>query len=300
MILLLVAGSILTAGCIGQDSVQPAMVQEEAYSPSYYAKGVSGESYEAASDSVARSAMAPVPTPGAVPEPGSETEQKIIRTADIRLEVVNVSASARDVQEVALQYEGMVQSSSVYAGSQNRYSGTVVIRVPAERFDPVLATIHGMGKVLSSSVSARDVTEEYVDLTAQRNALANQLIQYNRLLTKGENVSEILEVQREIERVQVELDRIDGRMRYLDSRTSYSTITVNLAEPTQVKPPEGYSFPSVINDAITGFIETVVWLFVFIFTLLPLIILGGVVYWVWKRTVKKRETKQEKNEESDT
>lgn len=299
MILLLVVGSILTAGCIGQDSVQPAMVQEEVYAPSYYAKGISGESYEAASDSLARSGMAPAPTPGAAPVPG-DTEQKIIRTADIRLEVVNVSASARDVQEVAVRYEGMVQSSSVYAGSQNRYSGTVVIRVPAERFDPVLEIIHGMGKVLSSSVSATDVTEEYVDLVAQRNALANQLIQYNRLLTKGENVSEILEVQREIERVQVELDRIDGRMRYLDSRTSYSTITINLEEPTQVKPPSGYSFPSVINDAITGFIETVVWLFVFIFTLLPLIILGGVVYWVWKRTTQKRETKQEKNEESDT
>lgn len=299
MILLLVLGSILTAGCIGHDSVQPAMVQEESYAPSYYAKGISGETFEAASDSIARNAMAPVPTPEAPPGVGSDTEQKIIRTADIRLEVVNVSASARDVQEVAVRYKGMVQSSSVYVGSQNRYSGTVVIRVPAERFDPVLEIIHGMGKVLSSSVSARDVTEEYVDLVAQRNALANQLVQYNRLLSKGENVSEILEVQREIERVQVELDRIDGRMRYLDSRTSYSTITVNLAEPTQVKPPSGYSFPSVINDAITGFIDTIVWLFVFIFTLLPLIILGGLVYWVWKRKAEKKNIK-EKNEEPDT
>ena len=137
-------------------------------------------------------------------------------------------------------------------------------------------------------MNADDVTEEYVDLQAQRGALANQLIQYNRLLEKGQNVSEILEVQKEIERVQIELDRIVGRMKYLDSRTSFSTITVSLSEPAQVETPGGYSLPSVISDGIAGFVDTVVWLFVAILTLLPFILLGGAGYLLYQRRKNNR------------
>jgi hypothetical protein len=101
-------------------------------------------------------------------------------------------------------------------------------------------------------------------------------------------VSEILEVQKEIERVQVQLDRIVGRMKYLDNRIALSTITVSLTEPAQVEAPGGYSLPGVISDGIAGFVDTVVWLFVAILTLLPLILLGGAGYFVYQRLRKNK------------
>lgn len=242
-----------------------------AYAPAPMAKATSAAGYEPSSA-----------TGSSIPE------QKIIRTAEIRIEVRNVSVSAEQVQEVAKRYKGLIQSSSVSAGSQNRYSGTVTIRIPAQYFDQALADIMSLGKVLSSSINADDVTEEYVDLVAQRDSLTNQLTQYNRLLEKGSNVSEILEVQKEIERVQVQLDRIVGRMKYLDNRIALSTITVSLSEPAQVETPGGYSLPGVISDGIAGFVYTVVWLFVAILTLLPLILLGGAGYFVYQRWKKNK------------
>jgi len=289
LMLLLLIGAMVTAGCTAFEGTQQASVTDDTL---YRSKAA----YESEN-----SVYAPAPAPQATRAAGgydeissdktgvSLSEQKIIRTADIKVEVINVTESAERVKEVAKRYDGIIQSSSIYAGNQNRYSGMVTIRVPAERFDHALAVISSIGRVLSSSVQADDVTEEYVDLAAQRDSLTHQLAQYNRLLEKGQNVSEILDVQKEIERVQVQLDRIVGRMKYLDSRTSFSSITVSLSEPAQVEAPGGYSLPVVISDGIAGFVDTVVWLFIAILTLLPLIILGGVGYWVYQRWKNRSE-----------
>ena len=288
LILLLLIGAMVTAGCTAFEGTQPATFTEDTLSRSKAAYESENYGYAPAPAPQATQAAWGYDEKSADKTGTSLPEQKIIRTADIKAEVTNVSESAERVKEVAKRHDGQVQSSSVYAGSQNRYSGTVTIRVPAERFDDALADIVAIGRVLSSSVTADDVTEEYVDLVAQRDSLSNQLAQYNRLLAKGQNVSEILDVQKEIERVQVQLDRIVGRMKYLDSRTSFSTITVSLSEPAQVEAPGGYSVPAVISDGIAGFVDTMVWLFIAILTLLPLILLGGAGYWVYQRWKKNR------------
>lgn len=288
LILLLLIGAMVTAGCTAFEGTQPATFTEDTLSRSKAAYESENYGYAPAPAPQATQAAWGYDEKSADKTGASLPEQKIIRIADIKAEVTNVSESAERVKEVAKRHDGQVQSSSVYAGSQNRYSGTVTIRVPAERFDDALADIVAIGRVLSSSVTADDVTEEYVDLVAQRDSLSNQLAQYNRLLAKGQNVSEILDVQKEIERVQVQLDRIVGRMKYLDSRTSFSTITVSLSEPAQVEAPGGYSVPAVISDGIAGFVDTMVWLFIAILTLLPLILLGGAGYWVYQRWKKNR------------
>lgn len=288
LILLLLIGAMVTAGCTAFEGTQPATFTEDTLSRSKAAYESENYGYAPAPAPQATQAAWGYDEKSADKTGTSLPEQKIIRIADIKAEVTNVSESAERVKEVAKRHDGQVQSSSVYAGSQNRYSGTVTIRVPAERFDDALADIVAIGRVLSSSVTADDVTEEYVDLVAQRDSLSNQLAQYNRLLAKGQNVSEILDVQKEIERVQVQLDRIVGRMKYLDSRTSFSTITVSLSEPAQVEAPGGYSVPAVISDGIAGFVDTLVWLFIAILTLLPLILLGGAGYWVYQRWKKNR------------
>jgi hypothetical protein len=211
------------------------------------------------------------------------TEPKIIKNADLQLEVPDVRKVAADIGKITESAGGSVQSSSIYAGYNNQYSGTVTIHVPQEQFTPVLEELQKLGKITSTSVSSDDVTEEYVDLQAQKTAYTNQLAQYNRILTQAVNVSEILVVQREIERVQVELDRITGRMKYLDSRVSFSVITIRLSEPAQVVTSTGISIASVISEGIEGFTGTLIWLVVAGMTLLPLIIIGGLGFFFYRR-----------------
>lgn len=217
-------------------------------------------------------------------------DQMIIRTSQIRLEVQNVTVTLDPIRAIAAAhggYVGSLSSSTVYG---NRLYATVTMRVPAREFEAAMAEIKALGSLKSESLSADDVTEEYVDLQARRTAFANQLAQYTRIMEKAGNVSEILEVQVQIERVQVELDRIDGRLRYLNSRVDYATITVTLEEPEPVGGREGFSLVSAINKGIAGFLAVTAGLVIILISIIPLIIIGVVVYGIyrWWKGKKKR------------
>jgi len=222
------------------------------------------------------------PVPGVSSGAWAGDDQKIIKTARVDLEVQDVPATGDALKAIATANEGYVGSLSLQRYSGDRLSGSLTMRVPTSAFDQALASIAALGTLKSQSIQAEDVTEEYVDLQAQRNALANQLAQYQRIMEKAENVSEIMEVQVQIERVQVEIDRIDGRLKYLTSRVDYATITVSFREPEPVGSGEGPSITNVINDAIAGFVSVTAALFVLIVSLIPLIILALIAYGLYR------------------
>jgi len=246
------------------------------------------------------SAPLPAGTPVADYSGELTADQMIIKTSQIHLEVQNVTAALDPVRSVATVHGGYVGSLSVYTQYGDRLYGTVTIRVPAREFESAVAEIKILGTLKSESLSAEDVTEEYVDLQARRTALASQLAQYTRILEKAENVSDILEVQVQIERVQVEIDRIDGRLKYLDNRVEYGTITVTLTEPEPVGGREGFSVISVINEGIAGFLAVTAGLVIILISVVPLIILGAAVYGLyrwWKGRKGQMKLPEEKEKE---
>ena len=217
-------------------------------------------------------------------------DQMIIKTSSINLEVQDVPAALDSLKSIASVHGGYVGSMSVNTQSGDRLYAVLTMRVPASSFDPAIEDIKALGTLKSQSLQAEDVTEEYVDLQARREALAGQLDQYQRIMEKAENVSEILEVQEEIERVQVELDRIDGRLKYLDNRVDYATITVSVHEPVPVGTGDGFSITSVINDGIAGFLAVTAGIVIVVISLIPLIIIAAIAYLAY-RWWKARKTK---------
>ena len=210
------------------------------------------------------------------------TETKIIRTGSVSMEVPDVIPVIETITGIATANGGYLSTSNIYTVQGDRQSATLTIRVPARNFDTTLSAITASGKVLSQNVAQTDVTEEYVDLTARKKALTDQMEQYRRLLAKGETVEEILKVQVEIERVQVELDRLQGRLTYLDSRIDLATLTVNLQEPEPVGGETGFSFVSALNEGIAGFLGMIGALIILALTLLPVAILAVIVYLVYR------------------
>ncbi len=296
--------ALLCAGCLttpwGGDSApgtEKSGAQYETYSMSSGAGSGDGTWF---SSGAARS---PVPVSAADNYQKLGPDQMIIKTSQIRLEVQNVTAALDPIRNIATAHGGYLGTLSVTTQYGDRLYGTVTIRIPAREFESAITEIKTLGTLKSESLNAEDVTEEYVDLQARRTALANQLAQYTRILEKAENVSEILEVQVQIERVQVEIDRIDGRLKYLDNRVEYATISVTLTEPEPVGGREGFSFISVINEGIAGFLAVTAGLVIILISIIPLVIIGALAYlgyrW-WKgrkgHPQKHAEKKEEKNE----
>ncbi|KQC05262.1 MAG: hypothetical protein APR53_02370 [Methanoculleus sp. SDB] len=245
---------------------------------------------------------APAPAAASVPATAADGsfDQKLIQTGSISLEVGNVADSMATLKSIAEGRGGYLSSSNLYRGSSDRLSATVTVRVPGSAFDGTLSEIRTLGKILSESMNSQDVTEEYIDLTAQKEAKQHQLDQYNRIIEKAEKVEDVLKVQVEIERVQVDLDRLEGRLRYLDNRVDLATISVNLQEPAPIGGDAGHSFIKVINQGIEGFLFMVDALIILFFSVLPLIILGllGFGIYRWRKQGKAAIIPQEKTAEA--
>lgn len=250
------------------------------------------------SEKTAYSGQASMPVPTMVPtQSGSGTtgvDTKIIKTAYLTIEVKDVPGAVETLRTLASQKGGYISSTNVQKNYNDRLSGSVILRVPAPEFDSTLAGVRALGTVKSSSTQGQDVTEEYVDIQAQKTSYQNQLAQYNEIMKRAVKVEDVITVQQQIDRVQTELNRLEGRLKYLNSRIDLSTITVNLEEPEPVGGDTGHNFVSTINEGIAGFFGMIDALIIIFFTLLPLVILGGAAYAVYRyRKGRKPEVTQE-------
>jgi hypothetical protein len=216
------------------------------------------------------------------------TATKIIKTGQVTIEVAQVPPALDQVRDIAESSGGYVSSSNVYTGQNDRKTGYVMIRIPAERFESAMAALAPLGKVLSTSTQRSDVTEQYIDLTIQNESYHNQLENYYRLMDKAEKVEDIIAIQEQIDRITLELNRVEGQLRYLDSQIDLSTITVNLQEPEPVGGETGYNIITAINQGIAAFYGMISAIIVLLFALIPVIIIAVIAYAAY-RYYKKRK-----------
>ncbi len=272
---------VLAAGCTGLSAGNAA----KSSSTDGAWQGSAADSISVAREKVAQGAY---PVPAATPIPGygysgtTGIETRIIKTADISLEVPDVPAAVDSLKSLAAAQGGYLSSTRIQESYNNRLSGTVVIRIPSAGFDAAIAGTKTLGTVKSISTTGEDVTEEYVDLQAQKTSYTNQLAQYNTIMKQSTRVEDIIKVQEQIDRVQTELDRLNGRLNYLNNRIDVSTITVYLQEPAPVGGEAGHDFVAAINQGIDGFFGMIDAVIILIFTLLPLVILGGIGYGAYR------------------
>lgn len=156
------------------------------------------------------------------------TERMIVRTAEISLVVNDVAISLDQVTDLAESLSGYVVSSTRWKEGE-RLVGIITIRVAAEYFGDAMESLRRMAvDITHEDTSAKDVTEEYVDLSANLKNLEATEDQYLRLMEKAEKVEDILNIQRELSKTRGEIEQTKGRMQYLERTSATSLIRVQL------------------------------------------------------------------------
>jgi hypothetical protein len=215
------------------------------------------------------------------------TNAKIIKTGSVTLEVRDVTVTVESINALVIAQGGYLSSSTIQA-SGSRHTGTVVIRVPQARFETTLAGVKSAGTVLSVSTQGEDVTEEYIDLEAQKKSYEVQLAQYYVLMKKATKISDIIAIQQQIDRIQTELNRLEGRLKYFDSKIDLSTITITIREPEPVHAETGHSFVSAINRGIEGLLGIVDTVIIAAITFLPFILVAVAGFFLYHRRKGKQ------------
>ena len=226
------------------------------------------------------------------PETGSSKDisilgRSVVYIGRLSVEVNDVNTTVQRIQSDVSRMNGFVADLSIVNGERSK-SGTITIRVPQDRFFRAIHLIEQLGEVKDKQISSQDVTETQIDLQARLNnahATEKRLLD---LLEKSVNVKDILQVEKELARVRGEIERIQGQLTFLERRIEFSTITVFIIEPApQPLLPEA-DFLEPFRAGFQGLIIVVQGLIVLVLTLLPLGVIGGIGYYIYRWRKKRR------------
>jgi uncharacterized protein DUF4349 len=184
----------------------------------------------------------------ALPAQAQQAGAMLIRSGQAVVEVDSLQVGIARVRRLAQASGALVANTVVQTGREQQRSASLELRIPSDRFDSVVNGLAPIGTVESVNISAQDVGEEFVDLTARvANARRLEARLIELLANRTGRLNDVLTVERELARVREQIERYEGRLRYLQSRVSVSSLTVVVHEP----PPIVASHPgeNVIADA---------------------------------------------------
>jgi len=221
---------------------------------------------------------APVPngvsTEQGIPTLASTTRDLII-TANIQMRSNDPWASADAARQIAAGLGGDIVALS-QSGTGDQRSASLTMRIPSNRVDDALNQIKKLdGEVLTSNVSAKDVTDQLVDMNARLVAKQAEETRYVQLFAQAKTVDEMLRVDGALANVRTQIEQLQAQLKSTKDRVDYSTISMTV---TPLLPSVGD--PAGTWDPSRTFAKAFATLGVFVRSIADLAIWGLVFLWI--------------------
>ena len=199
---------------------------------------------------VSEPAPMPAPTPRALmPRPRSARgPSQLIRTANLNIEVTDVSKSLRAATSITEgQLGDVIGLNDETPSSENAlHTGTMSIRVPQYRFEQTLDALGALGKMRSKSVNAQDVSDQLVDAQARLRNLRRTETDILNIMDRSGNIEQVLNVTQQLSSVREQIEQLDAQIQSMQYQVAYSTINITLTSPLVVNVPTGFA---LLNEA---------------------------------------------------
>lgn len=207
----------------------------------------------------------------AIEQQTNETvERKLIKEGRVAFETDNVNSTRKTIFETVKKYKGYVSADQEFK-SPGRKSNTVIIRVPADNFDHLLNdATQGVEKFESKEINVKDITEEFLDIQARLKTKKELEQRFIELLKDAKNVTEVLEIEKQIGQLRSDIESIEGRLKYLQDRVSFSTLTMTFYESI----PNQTEFGQKFNNGFRNGWDNLIWFFVVLTNIWPFILIG--------------------------
>jgi len=188
-------------------------------------------------------------------------DRKIIRNADLTMEVASTTETQQKIVSIAEAHGGFVVASEAkqrdgQEPAQRTLDIKLVVRIPENQFGIARDQIRALAKnVTEDKITGQDVTEEFIDLEARIKTQKALELQFLEIMKQARKVEDAMEVQRQIAEVRTEIEKLEGRKRFLENRSSLSTITVNITTPNPIVVVPTTGFRHSVGDAIAEGID---------------------------------------------
>ncbi len=270
--------SLAVAGCSGGISADDK--SESAAKPAARGEGAAGP----AADTPASGAK------GGQTKPVSVAPSHIIRTAELEVEVKDAEKALAAARRAARDAGGHVADEKTERADGTRMTSRIVLRVPQEKYDEVLSSLAGAGKLLSRRADAKDVTGQVVDVQSRIATQRASVARVRQLMDRAGKLADVVALEAQLSNRQAELESLLAQQAALRDSTTLSTITLSLSEtePEEKKQDDEPGFLDALGGGWDALTATVRWVGVVIGAVAPFALAFALLYALWRWVLRPR------------
>ncbi|MER7641643.1 MULTISPECIES: DUF4349 domain-containing protein [unclassified Streptomyces] len=277
---LLLASSLALAGCSGGASEKSSSASD-----------AGGDAKAAAPDTARQEGAAGSGNARNTKAVPKLTASSIIRTASLSVRVKDVPKALDEARTTTENAGGFVGNESTTRDGQGHERTQVVLRVPSDKYDEVLADLEGAGKLLQRTAKAQDVTDQVVDVESRIASQRASVARVRELMDRATKLSDVVELEGELSTRESDLEALLAQQASLKDRTSLATITLSLSQTPVAKAAAKDDGPGFV-DAVAGgwhvFVTMLRWIALSLGAVLPFAAVAALALFVWLRLVRPR------------
>ena len=174
-------------------------------------------------------------------ELASQMGSKIIKSGYLAMETLDFEEATSEIIRKVQQAGGFIASSNIQGWSRADVKNKPMrqahykVRIPSEKFEQFITDAGELGNITRNESWGEDVSSQYFDTEARLKSL---MIQEERLLTilsKAEELTDIIELERELSSIRYEIENLTGTLRKYDNLVAYSTLEMDIHEVKEIK-----------------------------------------------------------------
>ncbi|MGC4234403.1 MAG: DUF4349 domain-containing protein [Niabella sp.] len=158
-------------------------------------------------------------------------DKKIIKTANITLEVKQHEWYASFIRDLVKKYGGYISREDNNI-TDYKNETNIVIKVPVLQFEELVNGLAAKDtRQLQRSITSEDVTGNIIDTKARLETKKATKAKYLEFLKQAGKMEDVLKVQQEINDIQEDIESASARLAQLSGEAKYSTIHLTYFEP---------------------------------------------------------------------
>lgn len=157
---------------------------------------------------------------------------KIIRYADVWLEVKDGADTYTKAGGICLKYGGYIHHSDFRKDTEGREAGSITMRIPKEKYAAVLDELRGLGIVENVNTSSQDVSQQYVSFKAELGAAMKVYEKALEVLKKRQpTVSDAVRMESELTPILKRVENLKNQLEKLENSVNFATVNIYFHEP---------------------------------------------------------------------
>lgn len=207
----------------------------------------------------------------------------IIQQASLTLNVKNPALVTSRIEGMVHREHGFVAQSSTTGGVKNP-AESLTVRIPGTMVASFVRQVARWGQVTQQAASGLDVTHQYNDLRVQIQALQAEVQAYQRLYSRAQTLSNIIQIQQALSQAQAQVTNLKNQQLALSRSVQLATVQIGLRKAPLSEP--GFSVGDTLSQSFQTMAFAARWSASVLLWILPWAMVGaflGAPIWYIRR-----------------